>query len=121
MANIVTLTGRMEVRPEKEKEFTVIVKELMIELRKQDGCLNCRFYKDIEMVHTYCLIGMWNTPADAKSSFQSDEFALLLTAFDLLKNSPEVSYMRVLYPDGLKIIRIFRNYYERALEELEKD
>ena len=43
MTKIISLTGQMIVRQDKEKEFRVIVKELLNKIRKQKGCLSYRF------------------------------------------------------------------------------
>ncbi|MEL6924427.1 MAG: antibiotic biosynthesis monooxygenase family protein [Bacteroidota bacterium] len=121
MAKIITLTGQMEVRPEKEKEFTIIMQEAIASIHRQKGCLSYRFYQHVGQHHTYCFIGMWKTPMDAKASFQTDEFAILLKAFDLLRQPPEIRYHRVLYPDGLKVIRLLRNHSGKDWEEREAD
>lgn len=110
MAKIISLTGHMVVRPEKEKEFTVLIKTLVSRIRKHQGCLNYRFYQEIENESTYCFLGTWKTPAEAKASFQTDEFSLLLTAFELLKKPPEIRYNLVLFRNGLEAIQRLRNH-----------
>lgn len=112
MKELVYLTGQLKVREDKEKEFASIFNDLTKRLEKQKGCVSFKHYIHSEDKNKYSFIGTWKSEADARTSFQTDEFGLLFTAMDLLEKVPEISYTQVSNPDGLSLIRAWRKNHK---------
>lgn len=103
------ISARMISRKDKHNEFAAILKTLIPNIQKQEGCINCYCFQDWENEETYFICGYWESSALAEIHLKSDEFAMLLNAFTLLKAPPELNCSYITPENGLDLIRKIRN------------
>ena len=74
--------------PRKDLELSQIIESLVIEFRKNPGCLNYNFKR--EKKSEFLLESEWETLEKLEEHFRSKLFSVLLGAFHTLCEQPEV-------------------------------
>lgn len=106
---MIMISARMVSRPDKRNEFVAIIRTLIPNIRKQKGCISLYFFQDWEQEEAYFICSYWKSLTLAEDHVKSDEFALLLNAFTLLKAPPDVKCSYFAPENGLNLIRKIRS------------
>ena len=80
---------RTTVRPEHRQELCLTISALLDLIRREEGCLNYRFYGEVGDQNTFILIGEWETRDAWDQHLKSDNFGVLLGSLRLLSNQLE--------------------------------
>jgi hypothetical protein len=84
------LTIEMKARPEKTQELYQTLQALRPTIRKEKGCRDCRFWRDVEDGETFFLMVDWETKASLEKFMPSGGGGPLLGAIDLLSETARV-------------------------------
>ena len=79
--------------PEKRREFLLTISSLLDSIRREEGCRDCRFYEEADDPDSFLLVGEWNTGADYYRHTNSEEFAVLQGALQLLSQRKDLDFM----------------------------
>ena len=64
---MVIVCVRMKVRPEKRKELSQTLSDIVEQLREEDGCLHAGFYQNGENENDFLIVEEWVAQEDARS------------------------------------------------------
>jgi len=104
----VTLSLRIRVPPEKQRELRENVYALMGPTQAQPGCLGCHFYQDIDNEMTMLLVEEWDSEAQLNKHMQSADFKLVLEMMDLSAIQPEFKIQTISNTVGMEGIAAVR-------------
>ena len=122
VADLITVTIRMDVLPEKTKEFLQTILFIVKSVRAEPGCLSCHFYQDMEEVNKFILVGKWTKQEDMYNHLRSDTFSILLGAMNLLNDSPDIKfYVASCTASGMEPINMIRRKAESSSLTLLRD
>ena len=80
------------VVPEKKlDEFIDSLRFLSSEIRKEQGCLDFRFYRDFEKKEAYRVLAEWKTRQAMEAHFKREKFSVLIGATRVLGSDFEMS------------------------------
>ncbi len=88
----------MRALPEKLKELTQTLADLVRSVRKERGCRSCDFYCGLQDESEVCLFEEWETSEQLDDHLRSDHFKVLLGTTGLLKAPHEVKVYRAMNP-----------------------
>jgi len=106
--SVIVLATRMKVLLQKRKELLQTVEALIQRTRKQNGCISCHFYQDIENENAFNLVEEWKTQVDLDNHLGSDHFGVLLGAMNLLSEPTEIKFNAVSHTGGMKTLKAAR-------------
>lgn len=106
---MIMISARVISRADKRNEFLNILQTLIGNIRKQVGCISFYLFQDWENDGIYFILSYWKSSALAEAHLRSDEFALLLNAFALLKAPPDIKCTYIPPENGLELIRKIRS------------
>jgi quinol monooxygenase YgiN len=92
---VIVNTTRIQVRPEKWKEFLQTIRPLLQPIRNEKGCRAYRVFVDVSDENSSLLVGEWQTHEDWSNHLKSDDFAILMGAITVL-GSPNCIEFRLL-------------------------
>jgi quinol monooxygenase YgiN len=84
------LTIEMRARPEKTQELYQTLQALLPAIRKENGCRDCRVWRDVEDEEIFFLTVDWDTRASFEAFMPSESGGALLGAIDLLSETAKV-------------------------------
>ena len=93
---MIVSTIRMSLPADKLKEFVQTFNPLLKAIRKQEGCLSCRFYGEVGDEDAFIMIEEWETQRGWDNHVQSKEFAIMLGAMSLSKDSAAAVELKLL-------------------------
>ena len=100
---------RMNVMPNKCKEFSQTVQALSNASRSEPGCHQCHFYKDVENDNAFLLHQEWKTEQDLNNHLLSDNFGILLGGMNLLSAPPEIKFNNNIHSAEVENIKASRS------------
>jgi len=92
---LIAVTISMEVPHEKTREFLQTILLIIKSMRKEKGCLEYRFYHDMEHENRFSLVGKWAEQEDVDNHLRSDAFSVLLGSMNLLQEPPDIRFYAV--------------------------
>jgi quinol monooxygenase YgiN len=81
----------LAIKESKIDEFIECLHSLTESLRKESGCLDVNFYRDLEKENTYSLIGNWETQVARDKHFKNKNFIVLIGAARVLSDTFKMS------------------------------
>ena len=78
------MTALLTALPEKQEEFSQVLRGLRIEISAQPGCLDCVFGRDISGESKYLLLSIWRDGKALDDHLSSEQFRILRGAMDIL-------------------------------------
>ena len=75
----------------KLDEFIGSLRFLSSEIRKEQGCLDFRFYRDFEKKEAYRVLAEWKTRQAMEAHFKREKFSVLIGAARVLGEDFEMS------------------------------
>ena len=95
MTNMIIVTLRMTVRPDKRHDFTESIRGMLGPTRVERGCISYCLYEDIENKNTFTLVEEWKTRDDLEKHVRTDNYRRLLELMDLLSEPYELRFSTV--------------------------
>ncbi|MGH9900434.1 MAG: putative quinol monooxygenase [Pyrinomonadaceae bacterium] len=106
---MIVSTIRMNLSADKRKELVQTFNPLLKAIREQEGCLSCRFYGEVGDEDAFIMIEEWETKRGWDNHVQSREFAILLGAMSLSKDSTAVELKLLTRAVGLESLKAVRD------------
>lgn len=96
---------RITVPPEKRKEVLQTFIALLAPIRREQGCISCNCYLDIEAENNFFFKATWQARDDLDVHLRSAHFGVLIGAMKLLTIEPEISFNTIDSTAGAEAIR----------------
>jgi len=78
------MTALLTALPEKQEEFSQVLRGLRIEISAQPGCVECVIGQDISGEGKYLLLSVWRDGEALDDHLTSEQFRILRGAMDIL-------------------------------------
>jgi len=102
------LTIEVRARPEKFNELYQTLQALLPTMRKENGCLESRIYRDLEDGEVFFLSMQWEGAAIFENYMRSTGGSALLGAVDLLSKAVRVRMGGDNPWDGIEVLKRMR-------------
>jgi len=99
---------KITVPAEKRKEVLQTFKAILAPIRREQGCLSCNCYVDIEAENTILFIEEWKTRDDLYTHLRSVHFGVLIGAMKLLKKEPDIRFNTIASTAGAEAVEAAR-------------
>jgi quinol monooxygenase YgiN len=87
---VVELTIEIKARPGMSRELYQTLQELLLTIREEKGCTDCRIYRDVEDEGVFFLLVRWEGRANLEHYVRSNNGGALFGAIDLLGDKARV-------------------------------
>ena len=104
MTNMIIVTLRMTVRPDKRHDFMESIRGMLGPTRIERGCISYCLYEDIENNNTFTLVEEWKTREDLDKHVRKDSCRRLFALMDLLSEPPQLRFNTVSETAGMELI-----------------
>jgi quinol monooxygenase YgiN len=105
---MIDATIKITVPPEKRKEILQTFKAILGPIRREEGCLSCNCYVDIESDNNIFFKEEWNTSEELDTHLRSGHFAVLIGTMKLLIKEPEIRFDTISSTAGAEAIKAAR-------------
>jgi len=105
---MITVTMKMTVLPEKQKELLQTLQAISASTRKVKGCISSHIFQDMENESILSLIQKWETQEDLDDNLRSDEFGALLGTDNLLSKPFKFNLNGISYTAGMEAVKSAR-------------
>jgi quinol monooxygenase YgiN len=105
---MVIATIKITVPHEKEREILQTVKAILGPIRREQGCINCNCYMDVETENIIFFREEWNTSEELETHLRSGHFGVLIGAMKLLNKEPEFRFDTIASTAGAETIKAAR-------------
>lgn len=102
------LTIEIKARPGKSQELYQTLQALLLTIREEKGCKNCRIYRDVEDGDVFFLSVLWEARASLEHYVCSGSGGALLGALDLLGEAARVRSGHLESWQGISILKKMR-------------
>ena len=99
---------KLTVPPEKRKEVLQTFKAMLVLIRREQGCLSCNCYVDIEAENNIFFKAEWETREDLNSHLRSVHFGVLIGAMKLLTKEPDIRFNTIASTAGAEAVKAAR-------------
>ena len=96
------------VPPEKRKEVLQTFKAILGPIRREQGCISCNCYVDVESENIIFFIEEWMTREDLDTHLRSVHFSVLIGAMKLLNKEPDIRFNTIASTAGPEAIKTAR-------------
>lgn len=111
----VVCTASISVRPENKKELCLTVASLLNPIRREPGCVACRFYSEAGDENSFLLMGEWENRESLNQHLESKNFAVLMGSITLLAKVSTVDFKLLSEFAGRHVPRSIRTEIKEAL------
>ena len=87
---MIIITIEMDIPKDKTKELLPALLLISEQMNLENGCISCRFFKDVSHENRYRLIGKWKNEDDFNDHLQSEEFHFLFDALSFIEKQPRM-------------------------------
>jgi quinol monooxygenase YgiN len=105
---MIDATIMMTVPAGKRKEVLQTMKAILGPIRREQGCISCNCYVDVEDEGIFFFKEEWMTREDLDNHLKTDRFAVLIGAMSLLNAEPEIRFDTVESIAGAENIKAAR-------------
>jgi quinol monooxygenase YgiN len=105
---MIDATIKMTVPAGKRKEVLQTMKAILGPIRREQGCISCNCYVDVEDEGIFFFKEEWMTREDLDNHLKTDRFAVLIGAMSLLNAEPEIRFDTVESIAGAENIKAAR-------------
>ncbi|MBW1999606.1 MAG: antibiotic biosynthesis monooxygenase [Deltaproteobacteria bacterium] len=105
---MIMLRLTMNVLPEKQKEVMQTLLSITELTEKDNGCLSCNLFCDMEDKNVYTLIEEWETREDLERHIRSERFSVLLGTKSLLAEPLGIQLHTVSRSEGMEVVNAAR-------------
>jgi len=99
---------KITVPSEKRKEIFQTFKAVLSQIRREQGCISCNCYVDVEAESSMYFKEEWQTSSDLNTHLRSVHFGVLLGAMKLLSKEPEIRINTITATAGAEAIKAAR-------------
>ena len=104
---MIDTTIKITVPPEKRKEVLQTFKEILGPIRREQGCVSCNCYVDVEAENILFFIEEWQSREDLDTHLRSS-LGVLIGAMKLLNKEPEIRFNTIAFTSGAEAIKSAR-------------
>lgn len=101
---MIEATINITVSAQKRKELLQTFKAILNPIRREQGCLFCNCYVDIEAENSFCFMEGWQTRKHLDDHLRSVQFGVLIGAMSLLDQAPEIKFHTIASTAGLEAV-----------------
>lgn len=105
---MIDATIKLTVPHEKREEIMQTFKAMLGPIRREQGCLGCNCYVDIETDNLFFLKEEWKTREDLDTHLRSAHFGVLLGAMKLLSKEPDIRFDTIAFTAGAEAVTAAR-------------
>lgn len=105
---MIVATIKLTVPPEKRREVLQTFKAMLRLIRREQGCLGCNCYVDIEAENNIFFRAEWKTREDLNSHLGSNHFGVLIGVMKLLTKEPEIRFNTIASTAGAEDVKAAR-------------
>ena len=99
---------KITVAPEKRKELLQTLQALLGPIRREQGCVSCNCYVDVDAENSIFYKEEWNTREDLDTHLRSVHFGVLIGAMKLLNKEPDIRFNTIASTAGAEAIQAAR-------------
>jgi quinol monooxygenase YgiN len=99
---------KITVPSDKRKEVFQTFKAILPLVRREQGCISCNCYVDMEVENSIYFKEEWNTTVDLNTHLRSVNFGILTGAMKLLNKEPEIKINTIASTAGAEEIKAAR-------------
>jgi quinol monooxygenase YgiN len=99
---------KITVPPEKRKEVLQTLKAILGPIRREQGCISCNCYVDVEAENIVFLKEEWKTREDLDTHLRSVHFGVLIGAMKLLNKEPDIRFNTIASTAGAEAVKAAR-------------
>ena len=96
---------KMDVKPEKQKELLQTFQSIVAQMRKENGCVDSKFYQNAEYENEIFLVEESQTRKALDDHLRSNRFTVLMGARSLLSRPPEIMIHTVSNSSELQAVK----------------
>ena len=101
---MIDATIKLTVPPEKRKEVLQTFTAILGPIRREQGCMGCNCYVDVEAENNIYFREEWKTREDLDAHLRSVNFCVLIGAMKLLDKEPEIRFDTIASTAGAEAI-----------------
>jgi quinol monooxygenase YgiN len=105
---MIDATIKIMVPPEKRKEILQTLKAILGPIRREQGCISCNCYVDVEAENVIFFKEEWKTSEDLDTHLRSVHFGILIGAMNLLNKEPDIRFNKIASTAGPEAIKAAR-------------
>jgi quinol monooxygenase YgiN len=105
---MIDATITITVPPEKRKEVLLTFKAILGPIRREQGCISCNCYVDVETENTIFFKEEWESSEDLGTHLRSAHFSVLIGAMKLLDKEAEIRFNTIASTAGAEAIKAAR-------------
>lgn len=102
---MVDATIMMTVPRGKRQEVLQTVRVILASIRREQGCISCHYYMDVEDESVFCLKEQWDSRENLDNHFRSERFGVLIGAMSLLNAEPEIRINMIESTAGIEAVK----------------
>jgi len=99
---------KITVPSDKRKEVFQTFKAILTQVRREQGCISCNCYVDMEAENSMYFKEEWKTRVDLNKHLRSANFGILIGAMKLLNKEPEIMINTIASTAGAEEIKAAR-------------
>lgn len=100
---------KITVTSDKQKEVFQTFKAILSQVRREQGCLSCNCYVDMEAENSLYFKEEWASRVDLNTHLRSVNFGILIGAMKLLNKEPEIKINTIASTMGAEAIKTARS------------
>ena len=107
---MIDATIKFSVPSEKRREILQTFTSILGPIRREQGCISCNCYVDVEAENIIFFTEEWKTSEDLDTHLRSTHFGVLIGAMKLLNNEPEIRFNTIASTVGAEVIKAARTW-----------
>ena len=105
---MIDATIKITVPPEKRKEVLQTFKSLLGPIRREQGCISCNCYVDVEAENIIFFKEEWKSSEELDTHLKSVHFSVLIGAMKMLIKEPEFRFDTIASTAGAEAVTAAR-------------
>ena len=105
---MIDATIKMSVPTEKRIEILQTFKSILGSIRREQGCLSCNCYVDLEAENIILFKEEWKSKEDLDAHLRSGHFSVLIGAMNLLNKEAEFRFDTIASSAGAEAVKAAR-------------
>jgi len=101
---MIDVTIKMTVSADKRNEILNTIKDLLVHIRREQDCVSCHCYLDVEAEEVIIFEQEWKTNEALETHLRSGHFKILIGAMKLLSIEQEIKFNTVVATEGMEAI-----------------
>ena len=97
-------TIRALIPSQKQKEALIILRSMIEQTKLEEGCINCRLYRDIQEQRALMLEEIWTSEKDLERHLRSHKFLSVLLVVEMATEIPEIRFEVISHSTGIETI-----------------